>query len=87
MVPYSSDYCYIIAPNKTQYKPDSRLQITTGLCMFTVDEATASDNGTWQCSIAQNNGIPDEVISVDVKLTETTTQHIYFTTVLTDISY
>jgi hypothetical protein len=69
-VPYSSDYCYITGPDGTQHKPDSSLQINSGLCFLSINEASASDNGTWICSIAQKNGLPDDTITIDVSIVE-----------------
>jgi hypothetical protein len=67
-VPYSSDYCYITGPDGIQHKPDSSLQINSGLCFLSISEASASDNGTWICSIAQKNGLPDDTITIDVNV-------------------
>lgn len=68
VVPYFSDYCHIVAPNGTQYEPDTNFLISSSLCMLNVKYATATDNGTWSCSIAQSNGIPDEIITVDISV-------------------
>lgn len=70
VVPYSSDYCHIIAPNGTQYEPDTNFFISSSLCSFNVKSATESDNGTWSCAIAQSNGVPDEIITVDISVIE-----------------
>lgn len=66
-VPFPSHDCYITAPNGTQYKSDSRFSILGGFCKKNIEKAEAVHNGTWSCSVAQKNGLPDEIITVEVR--------------------
>lgn len=70
IVPYTSNWCHIIAPNGTEYEPDTNLRTFSNLCILTVEYASESDNGTWSCSTAQSNGIPDEIITVEISVIE-----------------
>lgn len=70
VVPYSSNVCHVIAPNGTEYEPDTNLRTSSSLCILTIEHATESDHGTWSCSIGQNNGIPDEIITMEISIIE-----------------
>lgn len=70
MLSYTSDLCHIIAPNGTEYEPDISFKTSSNFCTLTVQNATETDNGTWSCSIGQNNGIPDEIVAIEVSVIE-----------------
>lgn len=69
-VPYSTKYCHIKAPNGTIYPTNNQYKTYLGECILKITKSVASDNGTWVCSFARENGHPDEEIYFDVTSNE-----------------
>lgn len=65
-VPYSSEYCFIRAPNNTKYEADSSSNSLIGECIYKFKHIQKDDNGTWQCIFATQMGRPMDVIYYDV---------------------
>lgn len=65
-VPYPSEYCFILSPNGTKYKPDKNYNPILGECAHSIDRVDQKDNGTWQCIFTRKPGEPMDIIKYDV---------------------
>ncbi|KAF5279354.1 hypothetical protein FQA39_LY05464 [Lamprigera yunnana] len=69
-VPYSSEYCYVQSPNGTEYLMQNNQQSRLGSCSVIVPKLEHDHVGYWNCFFARDIGVPDERISVEVRVAE-----------------
>lgn len=65
-VPYSSEYCYVQAPDGTIFPSYSEHQTRLGRCTLSIDKVDLKHNGIWKCAFSRDMGEPDDEIIVQV---------------------
>lgn len=65
-VPYVTQACYILSPNRTRYSPDIPTRAQLGECTLTVKKASETDDGEWSCLYVKKNEITAEEVKFQV---------------------
>lgn len=67
-VDYSSEDCFLTAPNGTVYAGGNKTNFSAGYCSVTVKSINETDLGDWKCHFSQPMEAKDEIVIIQVML-------------------